>query len=98
MSASRGVNRALSIVALGLTLVLGPPRVFAFSDDASIRKAIIRESIESYSGSCPCPYNKDRAGRKCGKRSAHSKPGGAAPICFDGDVTDDMISRYLQTH
>ena len=61
-------------------------------------KAIIEESLESYSGSCACPYNRDQAGRKCGKRSAYSKPGGAEPICFESDVTDDIIARYLQTH
>jgi hypothetical protein len=46
----------------------------------------IRQSIAAYSGSCPCPYSTDRAGRRCGARSAHSRGGGAAPICFASDV------------
>ena len=40
---------------------------------------------ESVSGSCDCPYDTDSRGRSCGRRSAYSKPGGAAPICYVGD-------------
>ncbi|MEX0272148.1 hypothetical protein AB3R30_23775 [Leptolyngbyaceae cyanobacterium UHCC 1019] len=40
---------------------------------------------ESASGSCDCPYDTDSRGRSCGRRSAYSKPGGAAPICYVGD-------------
>ena len=32
-------------------------------------------------GNCPCPDNLDRAGRRCGKRSAFCKPGGESPSC-----------------
>ena len=59
--------------------------------DAQIKQRIIRQSIASYSGSCPCPYNVDRAGRRCGARSAYSRPGGAAPICYASDVTPAMV-------
>ena len=62
-------------------------------DDAV--KAIIRSSITGYSGSCPCPYNRDRAGRRCGGRSAYSRPGGYAPICYKGDVTASMLDQWL---
>ncbi|MEO0409166.1 MAG: hypothetical protein AAF289_17625 [Cyanobacteria bacterium P01_A01_bin.135] len=34
------------------------------------------------SGSCDCPYDTDSAGRRCGKRSAYSRPGGASPVCY----------------
>ena len=40
---------------------------------------------ESASGSCDCPYDTDSRGRSCGRRSAYSKPSGAAPICYAGD-------------
>lgn len=53
--------------------------------DAEVQRAI-RQSIAAYSGSCPCPYSTDRAGRRCGARSAHSRPGGQAPLCFPADV------------
>ncbi len=36
-------------------------------------------------GSCSCPYDTDRAGRRCGGRSAYSKPGGASPKCYTTD-------------
>jgi hypothetical protein len=62
--------------------------------DAEVKKAIIAESIGNYSGSCPCPYNAARNGTKCGKRSAYSRPGGASPICYDSDVTAEMIKRW----
>lgn len=45
--------------------------------DAPIRAAV--------SGSCDCPYDTDRRGRSCGKRSAYSRPGGRSPICYMRD-------------
>ena len=66
--------------------------------DAQIRQMMLRESIAKYSGSCPCPYSTDRAGRKCGARSAYSKPGGAAPLCFETDVTPKMVADYRKEH
>jgi hypothetical protein len=62
--------------------------------DAAISQEIVRSSIASYSGSCPCPYNTDRAGRSCGRRSAYGRPGGASPICYSSDITKKMIDDY----
>ncbi|PYV71989.1 MAG: hypothetical protein DMG97_14605 [Acidobacteria bacterium] len=62
--------------------------------DAQIKQEIIRESIASYRGSCPCPYNTDRAGRRCGVRSTYSRPGGRSPLCFEQDVTPKMVGDY----
>ncbi|WP_156397558.1 MULTISPECIES: SH3 domain-containing protein [Rhizobium/Agrobacterium group] len=59
--------------------------------DSTIVQRIIAESLASYPSSCACPYNTDRGGRRCGKRSAYSKPGGYAPICYPQDVTQAMI-------
>ena len=59
-----------------------------------IIQRIIAKSISAYPGSCPCPYNTDRGGRRCGKRSAYSKPGGYAPICFPQDVSERMIAAF----
>ncbi|WP_113260184.1 SH3 domain-containing protein [Agrobacterium cavarae] len=59
-----------------------------------IIQRIIAESIAGYPGTCACPYSTDRRGHKCGSRSAYSKPGGYAPICFAGDVTRSMIEAY----
>jgi uncharacterized protein YraI len=61
-----------------------------------IIQRIISDSIAAYPGSCPCPFNTDRGGRRCGKRSAYSKPGGYAPICFPQDVTKSMIDAFRE--
>jgi hypothetical protein len=63
------------------------------TDDA-IKQEIITESIAGYRGSCPCPYNTDRAGSRCGARSAYSRPGGASPICYAKDVTPKMVDDF----
>ncbi|QDQ25499.1 hypothetical protein FNU76_03525 [Chitinimonas arctica] len=64
--------------------------------DAQIRQAIMQESKAGYPGNCPCPYNADARGRSCGKRSAWSRGGGYAPICYEREVTKDMIAQYRQ--
>jgi hypothetical protein len=63
------------------------------SDD-EIRRLIISESVAGYPGSCPCPWNADRAGRRCGARSAYSRPGGFSPKCYSSEITDDEVKRY----
>jgi hypothetical protein len=62
--------------------------------DAQIRHGIIGASIAAYRGNCPCPYNVDRRGHRCGARSASSRPGGAIPICYERDVTQKMVDDY----
>ncbi|MBB4255465.1 SH3 domain-containing protein [Rhizobium sp. BK008] len=66
--------------------------------DATIVQRIIAQSLSLYPGSCPCPYNTDRAGRSCGKRSAYNRGGGYAPLCFAGDVSRDMITAFRSRH
>ncbi len=83
---------ALWLLTLFL-VIFNHKAAFADSDDV-IRQKIIEESIRSYSGSCPCPYSRDRAGRKCGGRSAYSRPGGKSPACYPEDVTKEMIEEY----
>ncbi|MEI9850101.1 MAG: hypothetical protein WDN24_03615 [Sphingomonas sp.] len=62
--------------------------------DAQIRQKIIRESIESYPGNCPCPYNRARNGSRCGMRSAWNRAGGYAPKCFASDVSNAEVLAY----
>jgi len=67
------------------------------ASDQQIRRALIASSIESYlltRGNCPCPNFRDAADRHCGKNSAYCKPGGEQPLCFDEDVTKEMIQHY----
>ena len=66
----------------------------AQQSDAAIRKAIVQQSIAAYSGSCPCPYSTDRAGRSCGRRSAYSRPGGASPKCYPSDVSAAEVRAW----
>ncbi|MDM7850171.1 SH3 domain-containing protein [Pseudochrobactrum kiredjianiae] len=37
---------------------------------------------EPYVGTCDCPYDLMRNGRRCGGRSAYSRPGGRNPQCY----------------
>lgn len=64
---------------------------------AAIAALIVTASRNSYYATgrpCACPDDRMRNGRRCGSRSAYSRPGGAAPLCFLGDVTGEMISAY----
>ena len=65
----------------------------ALSDD-QLRRAMIRQSIAQYSGVCACPYSRMRSGRRCGKRSAYSKPCGHAPLCYPKDISGAMLRRF----
>ena len=76
-------------------LAAGSDPAEVLSDDA-IRREFIRESIVRYPGSCPCPFNLDRAGRRCGERSAHSRPGRASLLCYPADVPASAITAYRQ--
>jgi hypothetical protein len=90
------MKRALCVIVLLLAAsVAGAqmPRPSA-PPVAQIKKAIIQASLASYTGSCPCPYNVDRSGRRCGRRSAYNRPGGASPICYEDDITNAMIEHY----
>jgi hypothetical protein len=66
--------------------------------DDEIKAELIKESIAAYPGTCACPYNVDRAGHRCGRRSAYSRPGGYAPLCYPNDVTKEMVEDYRKKH
>ena len=80
---------SMFVVMASLSAQTGKPLT-----DAAIREAIVKASIASYTGSCPCPFNTDRAGRRCGARSAYSRPGGKSPVCYVTDVTARMVQAY----
>ena len=67
------IANAFGLIVLSAVLLF-PVLGYAASDE-QIKKAIIRESVARYPGNCPCPYNSDRAGRSCGRRSAYSRAG-----------------------
>jgi len=64
--------------------------------DAQIRAMMIQESIAAYPGRCPCPYNLASNGSQCGGRSAWSKAGGYAPLCYASDISDEMVKQFRQ--
>jgi hypothetical protein len=68
------------------------------SSDAEIVRKIIEESIASYPGNCPCPYNVARNGSRCGGRSAYSREAGEAPLCYARDVTSEMVTAWREQH
>ena len=55
---------------------------------------MIQASIAAYPGACPCPYVRAKDGSRCGKRSAWSQPGGASPLCFPSDISDEMVKAF----
>ncbi|WP_436096520.1 SH3 domain-containing protein [Bosea sp. LjRoot237] len=69
------------------------PKIEVLTDTAIIAKLITLDAA-SYSGNCRCPENTDRAGRRCGARSAHSRAGGRAPLCYPSDVSPGAIAAF----
>ena len=66
---------------------------------AAIAAIIVQASRDQYYATghpCACPDDSMRNGRACGGRSAYSRPGGAAPLCYPSDVTAAMIELYRQ--
>ncbi len=86
-----GLIVALAIGGLALSAA-------SAQSEAQVKQQIIRQSIAAYPGPCPCPYSVMRNGRSCGGRSAYSRPGGYAPICYPGDVTQAQIEAWRQSH
>jgi hypothetical protein len=62
--------------------------------EAEIKQAIIAASTSAYPGNCPCPYNSASNGSACGRRSAWSRKGGYAPMCYEHEVTPEMILKW----
>lgn len=64
---------------------------------ATIAAILIQASRNQYHATghpCACPDDLMRNGRRCGGNSAHSRAGGAAPLCYPRDVSADMIEAY----
>lgn len=66
--------------------------------DAQIKQRIIKQSIAAYPGSCACPYNSARNGSSCGGRSAWSRGGGYAPLCYAKDVDLAQVRAWKQAN
>jgi hypothetical protein len=87
------------ILAVGFAMSVAQEAVArAQLSDAAVRQRMIRESVAGYPGSCPCPYNSARNGSRCGARSAYSRPGGYAPLCFPTDIPKREVEEYRHAH
>lgn len=81
---------AALLAALTISAAQAAPKL----TDGQVAQRLIADSIANYPGNCPCPYNRARNGSACGRRSAYSKPGGYSPLCYQSDVTPQMIQEY----
>lgn len=79
---------------IGLCLSFGTEAKQGAENTAAVKRKIIQQSIESYPGNYPCPYNTARNGSRCGKRSAYNRAGGYAPLCYPEDVSERMVREY----
>jgi hypothetical protein len=79
------------------------PTAFAgpTSTDNQIRQQIIQQSVASYLATghrCACPYNPWHGMALPAAHRAYIRPGGAPPICYASDVTEQMISDWKYQH
>jgi hypothetical protein len=88
---------AKKLVVAVLFCVFCVPNAFALTD-SQIKQRLISESINNYSGNCPCPYNTARNGSSCGRRSAYSRDGGETPVMLSSDVSTSMVRQYRKNH
>ena len=97
-----GSRRLSTAAAVILALLSIQPAVARPSlTDDQIRQQIIQQSISDYQATghpCACPFNQARNGSSCGRRSAYSRPGGAAPLCYPQDVTEGMVGDWRVGH
>jgi hypothetical protein len=66
--------------------------------ETKVKQQIIAESIAAYPGRCPCPYNAAKNGSACGGRSAWSRKGGYAPICYEREISSEMVRKWREEH
>lgn len=88
--------RLLSALFVFSALSVQTSSAFDNTEITTAKRKMITDSISSYSGNCACPYNSAVNGSSCGKRSAYSKPGGAAPLCYETDITDAQAAEWLR--
>lgn len=96
------MNNCKTVISLFIALTLfwvgtAEAKTSKQTDD-QIRQLIIEDSIASYPGVCACPFNSARNGSSCGRRSAWSKQGGYAPICYKKEVSKERIDEWRNSH
>jgi len=90
-------RRLLVFIAVLLAISgLSATEMAGSSPDDHIRQLIIKDSIATYPGGCPCPYNLAFNGSRCGGQSAWGNASGYSPLCYANDIDDDMLQAYRQ--
>jgi hypothetical protein len=93
-----GSRNAVASFEQCIAKIRNTPPPAPIPDDA-IADIIIQRSRNQYYATgkpCACTYDKARNGTSCGGRSAHSRIGGADPLCYRSDVKPWMIAQYRQ--
>lgn len=90
--------RLASAVVVTAALLASPAEARGRLSDAQVKQRIIRQSVAEYPGSCACPYNSARNGSSCGGRSAWSRGGGYAPMCYARDVSSAQVRSWRASH
>ena len=86
------------IITLLFTTFTATAALAAMTDD-EVKEAIIKESIAKSPVPCPCPFSLMSNGKECGGQSVFLHPGGEyEPICYDAQVTQEMIRAYRRKH
>ncbi len=62
------------------------PSQSGFELSAGQVAALIAHSRAEFTGECPCPYDVDKSGRSCGKRSAYSSTSTSTVLCYPKDL------------
>jgi hypothetical protein len=87
-----------ALLALSAVVFATPGDARSPLSDGQIKQRIIKQSIASYPGACACPYNTARNGSSCGGRSAWSRGGGYAPMCYAKDVSKAQVNAWRAGH
>lgn len=96
MFLGKGKIAAALLVGL-LSVNMAQAKSSGMTDD-QVKQHIIDESIASYPGTCACPFNSARNGSHCGGRSAWSRAGGYAPICYKKEVTKEQVADWRRSN
>jgi hypothetical protein len=94
IGASSSAKTKQALQAPKSDFVYSAPEKTEASSSAASAHDVIAASRVNYPGNCPCPYDRDSAGRKCGKRSAYSRAGGYSVKCYPSDVTAEDIAAF----
>lgn len=93
----RAFNHA-AVAFIAVLAIGSPANARSKLSDGQIKQRIIKQSIAEYPGSCACPYNSARNGSSCGGRSAWSRGGGYAPMCYAKDVSATQVRAWRQSN